>query len=125
VVHGAEGWDEPTPIGPFLCFDVHKGRVARTTRDPASVGLATCTEADLKGADAAHNAARARSALAGNDTAAHRDALALGAGLALEVTGTCRDLATGVERAKRALADGTGARLLERFDAFAAGQKAK
>ena len=123
VVHGAEGWDEPTPIGPFLCYDVRRGRVARTTRDPTRAGLASCTQADLKGGDAAHNAARLRNALAGNDTPAHRDALALGAGLALEVTGACRDLAAGVARAKRALADGTAAQLLERFDAFVAGQK--
>jgi anthranilate phosphoribosyltransferase len=125
VVHGAQGWDEPTPIGPFVCYDVRRGHVARTTRDPARVGLARCTEADLKGADAAHNAARLRGALAGKDTPAHRDALALGAGLALEVTGTCRDLAAGVERARRAIADGTGARLLERFDAFGARQRPK
>ncbi|HEY7670987.1 MAG TPA: anthranilate phosphoribosyltransferase [Gammaproteobacteria bacterium] len=125
VIHGAEGWDEPTPIGPFLCYDVRSGKVVRTTRDPAQAGLARCTAADLKGADAAHNAARLRTALEGNDTAAHRDALALGAGLALEVTGTCRDLAEGVERAKDALADDTAARLLERLDAFTARLKTR
>ena len=26
VVHGAEGWDEPTPVGPFTLFDVRPGR---------------------------------------------------------------------------------------------------
>jgi anthranilate phosphoribosyltransferase len=125
VIHGAQGWDEPTPIGPFLCYDVRAGRVTRTTRIPADAGLSTCTEEDLKGADAAHNAARLRNALAGNDTAAHRDALALGAGLALEVTGTCRDFAQGVERARGAIADGTAARFLARFDAFAARLRAR
>jgi anthranilate phosphoribosyltransferase len=125
VIHGAKGWDEPTPIGSFLCYDVRSGRVTRATRDPAGAGLPSCAEADLKGGDAAHNAARLRAALAGADTAPHRDALALGAGLALEVTGTCRDLAQGVERARAAMADGTAARLLERFDAFAAARKSK
>jgi anthranilate phosphoribosyltransferase len=125
VIHGAQGWDEPTPIGPFLCYDVRRGHVTRTARDPAHAGLSICAEEDLKGADAAHNAARLRSALAGNDKAAHRDALALGAGLALEVTGACRDLAQGVERARVAIADGTATRLLARFDAFAVRLKAK
>ena len=26
VVHGAAGWDEATPIGPFVAFDVAAGR---------------------------------------------------------------------------------------------------
>jgi anthranilate phosphoribosyltransferase len=120
VVHGAAGWDEATPIGPFVCFDVAERAIDRQVRDPADVGLAHCTEADLAGGEPEENAARLRLALAGGDTEAHRDALALGAGLALEVTGTERDFARAVARARRALADGAGAALLERIDAFAA-----
>ena len=29
VVHGAEGWDEPTPLGPFTVLDVRPGKVTR------------------------------------------------------------------------------------------------
>ena len=39
VVHGAAGWDEPSPIGEFLLFDVRGGKVERSTRDPADLGL--------------------------------------------------------------------------------------
>ena len=60
VVHGAGGWDEPTPIGPFTVFDVRPQRVAVGVREPADYGLAACTPAALAGGDAAHNAARAR-----------------------------------------------------------------
>ncbi len=28
VIHGAEGWDEPTPVGPFALFDVSARRRA-------------------------------------------------------------------------------------------------
>src|SRR6266853_126436 len=35
VIHGAAGWDEPTPIGPFTVFDVRPGRVERGVRSPA------------------------------------------------------------------------------------------
>jgi anthranilate phosphoribosyltransferase len=45
--------------------------------------------------------------------------------LALEVTGACRALAEGVARARDAIADGTAARFLERFDAFVARLKTK
>src|SRR3981081_3286862 len=61
VVHGALGWDEPTPVGPFTLFDVHPGRVEMQVRTPAQYGLALCTVSDLAGGDAAHNA-RAREA---------------------------------------------------------------
>jgi anthranilate phosphoribosyltransferase len=120
VIHGAAGWDEATPIGAFACYEVRPGRCTRTLRDPATLGLPVCAAEALKGSDAASNAERLRAALWGGDTAAHRDALALGAGLALEVTGSSPNLAAGVERARTAIADGSAARLLERLDAFAA-----
>src|SRR5882762_5798949 len=56
VVHGAEGWDEPTPIGPFTVFDVRPGRVDLQIRVPADYGLQTCTADGLAGGDAQHNA---------------------------------------------------------------------
>ena len=113
VVHGVNGWDEATPIGPFILFDVRPGRVERSVRDPEEYGLARCAPAALVGGDAAENAARLKAAFAGEDDAAHRDALALGAALALEVTGSVSDAHEGVARARAALADGSAARLVE------------
>src|ERR1700690_2342564 len=40
VVHGAAGWDEATPIGPFLAFDVTRNEVRRCEIDPREFGLA-------------------------------------------------------------------------------------
>ena len=119
VVHGEAGWDEATPAGPFVCYDVRPGRVERTVRDPRDAGLLRCALEDLRGTDSASNAARLREALAGRDTAAHRDALVLGAALALEVTGAEPDARAAVARAQAALASGAGARLLETITAFA------
>jgi anthranilate phosphoribosyltransferase len=119
VVHGEAGWDEATPIGPFVCYDVRPGQVERTMRDPRDAGLARCGLEDLRGTDAASNAARLREALAGRDTAAHRDALVLGAALALEVTGAEPDARRAVGRARAALESGAGAKLLAAITAFA------
>jgi anthranilate phosphoribosyltransferase len=121
IVHGAAGWDEATPIGAFSCYDVRPGSVTREVREPGDCGLPRCTTEALAGDDAATNAVRLRGALAGEDTAAHRDALALGAGLALEVCGAEPSLAAGVERARAAIAGGAAAQLLARLDAFAEG----
>ena len=113
VIHGAQGWDEATPIGPFVCFDVRPGHVERTVRDPRDYGLAPCAPDALVGGDAAENAGRLKAALAGEDAAAHRDALTLGAALALEVTGEARDAREGIDRARAAIEDGSAARLVE------------
>ncbi len=119
VIHGAAGWDEATPIGPFICYDVSVGNVVCGVRDPGDYGMARCDEEALRGGDAATNAARLRAALSGGDTPAHVDALVLGAALALEVTGKIDDPRTAVDRARAAINDGSAGRLLEQLDAFA------
>lgn len=120
VIHGAAGWDEATPIGAFVLFDVAAGRVERQVRDPESVGVPRCSEAELKGGEAAENAARLTEALAGRDSAAHRNALVLGAALALEVTGEEPDFAGAVRRARATLDDGSAGEFLERLATFIA-----
>lgn len=126
VIHGAAGWDEPTPIGPFICYDIGGGNgdsVERTVRDPADYGMERCDEAALRGSDATTNAERLRAALDGRDSPAHADALVLGAALALEVTGSVEDPHAAIQRAREALGDGSAARLLERLDGFAEAER--
>ena len=118
VVHDLTGWDEATPAGPFVCYDVRPGRVERSVRDPRDAGIARCAHDELRGADSATNAARLKAALAGGDTPAHRDALVLGAALALEVTGLAPDAASAVARARAGLASGAATRLVEGLATF-------
>ena len=120
VVHGAGGWDEPTPIGPFTLFDVQGGAgiVRRSTRTPADYGLATCTPQDLAGGDAMANAKAMRSVLVGHDRGAHRDALCMGAALALEVAGVAATPAEGLAQARAAIDDGRAAGLLRAIAEF-------
>lgn len=125
VIHGASGWDEATPIGPFICFDVKHRRVERLVRDPETFGLARCTAADLAGGDPERNAARLAAALRGQDSPAHRDALVIGAGLALEVTGAEPDFASAIGCAREAIDSGAAAQLLDRIDAFSAAEQAR
>ena len=118
VVHGARGWDEPTPVGPFVCFDVRPGSVVRTVRDPADYGLSRCSTDALRGGEPNENAARLRNALCGGDTRAHREALILGAALALEVTGAAPDAGSAVQRAREVIEEGGGRRFVERLESF-------
>jgi anthranilate phosphoribosyltransferase len=120
VIHGADGWDEPTPVGPFTLYDVEPGRVRCEQRLPGDYGFAPCTSASLAGGDASYNAAALERVLRGQERGAHRDALLLGAALALEVTGAEPDRDRAVRRAALALDEGAGTALLERLQAFGA-----
>ena len=115
VVHGEPGWDEATPVGPFTLFDVRPGNVRRQRRDPARFGIARCRPEDLAGGDAAANAQALEAVLRGRDRGPHRDALLLGVGLVLEVTGRARGLSRGIAQARVALDSGAGAALLDRL----------
>src|SRR5213078_1379963 len=53
VIHGASGWDEATPAGPFVCYDVRPGRIERELRDSRDYGLPECSLDDLRGGNAA------------------------------------------------------------------------
>jgi anthranilate phosphoribosyltransferase len=121
VVHGAGGWDEPSPLGEFLLFDVRPGKVAETTRDPADLGMAPCDPSDLAGGSPTHNAERLLGVLDG-ESGAHRDAIVLGAALALEVTGVATGPTAAVEMAAAAIDDGKGLSLAKALEEFGAGE---
>jgi anthranilate phosphoribosyltransferase len=121
VVHGEPGWDEPTPVGAFELFDVRPGSVIRYVRDPADYGLPRCTAESLRGGDAAENADALRAVFEGRDRGAHRDALLLGAALALEVIGQVESPMAGVQCAAQAIDDGRALSLLRALASFGGG----
>ena len=51
VVHGAPNWDEATPVGEFVLYDVRPGSVTETVRTPEDYKLPRCTPEDLAGGD--------------------------------------------------------------------------
>jgi anthranilate phosphoribosyltransferase len=123
VIHGAQGWDEPTPIGEFTLFDVAPGGVRREVRAPRDYGLAQCQPEDLAGADAAYNARELTRALTQSRPSAHRDALLLGAALALEVTGRESAPRAALARAAQAIDSGAARSLLARLQQFGADEQ--
>jgi anthranilate phosphoribosyltransferase len=120
VVHGAEGWDEPTPVGPFTLYDVRPDGVRREQRTPADYGLPRCPSTALAGGDAAYNALALARVLDGQSHDAHRDALLLGAALALEVSGREHAPRNAVRRAADAIDSGAARVLLAGLQQFGA-----
>jgi anthranilate phosphoribosyltransferase len=119
VVHGSGGWDEPTPLGPFLLLDVRPGSVTEQQRDPRDYGMQRCEEESLRGADAMHNAAEMTRVLRGEERGPHRDALVLSAALALEVTGRAGSPREAASMAAAAIDDGRASHLLAQLASFA------
>jgi anthranilate phosphoribosyltransferase len=124
VVHGAAGWDEATPIGPFLAFDVTPGTIVKQHIDPREFGLAPCTAADLAGGDAAANFKALHDVFEGRDHGAHRAALVLQCGLALYIAGRTASIAGGIAKAGAVIDSGRASLWLGSLQAFAARQAA-
>ncbi len=112
VVHGEPGWDEATPVGDFVLYDVRDGTVTETLRTPENYGLDRCKPEELAGGDAEYNANELRRVFGGDDKGPHRDALLMGASLVLEVLGMAKDAKQGIEIATSGIDDGAAKKLL-------------
>jgi anthranilate phosphoribosyltransferase len=112
VVHGEPGWDEASSAGDFILYDVRPGAVEESVRTPEDYGVSRCQPEQLRGADASHNAAELAKVLQAEDQGPHRDSLAMGTSLILEVTGLAGDHKTGFEMAIAAIDDGRAAAFL-------------
>jgi anthranilate phosphoribosyltransferase len=121
VIHGEPGWDEATPVGEFVLFDVTPGQVSETTRTPEDYGVARCEPGDLKGGDSAENAAAFERVVRGEEQGPHRDALLMGTSLVLEVSGQADDRTAGVEQARDAIDSGRAGAFLDDLKAHFAG----
>jgi anthranilate phosphoribosyltransferase len=123
VVHGAGGWDEPSPLGEFLLFDVTPGRIEESTRRPSDLGMSECGPEDLTGGSPAHNASRLLDVFHG-ERSPHRDAIVLGAALALEVTGRASSADEAAGLAAATVDDGRALALVEALAEFGAAEAA-
>lgn len=113
LIHGEPGWDEATPAGDFLLLDVRTDSVSESRRRPEDYGVARCTPDALAGGNADENARALRAVLTGKDQGPHRDALLMGAALALEVSGDVATPMQGMQRARAAIDSGAAAKLLD------------
>jgi len=101
VFRGVDGMDELTTTGPSTVWVVNGGEVAETAFSPSVLGLAPATVDDLRGGDAAFNAAVVHTVLSGAPGPV-RDIVLLNAAAALAAAAGV----TGVEALPTALADG-------------------
>jgi anthranilate phosphoribosyltransferase len=120
VVLGADGIDELSPAGPYLVCEVHEGVVTRREIDPLDLGIPRCDPAELRGGDAAENAARIRDVFDGGN-GGRRSAILLNAAGAIAAGGRAEDLREGLELARAAVDSGAAAARLDELAAFSRG----
>jgi anthranilate phosphoribosyltransferase len=116
VVHGY-GVDELLPTGPNLVVEVQDGNITEWELDPRVLGIEPGDPEELRGGDAADNAATIRRVLGGQQGGA-RDAVLLNAAFALVAAEQAGELRWGMEAAAAAIDSGAAAERLERLVAF-------
>jgi anthranilate phosphoribosyltransferase len=119
VFRGEDGLDELSTTAPSQVWQVQNGSVSTVRFDPAEIGIARATLDDLRGGDAAHNAAAVRNLLAG-ETGPIRDAVVLNAAAALVAAGVgegdlVKRVAAGLELANQSVDSGAAADVLDRW----------
>ena len=117
IVHADDGLDELSVTSPSSVLEVRGDsdgtfEITDWRIDPAALGLAPATLADLRGGDAAFNAGAIRSVLQG-EQGARRDIGVLNAAAALLVAGRVGDLAEGLGLASEALDSGRALGVLD------------
>jgi anthranilate phosphoribosyltransferase len=114
VVHGADGIDEISTTGYTKVSECRDGAVHTFYVHPADFGFRKAAPEELKGGDAAANAAIVRRILDG-EHGAPRDVVVLNAGAALFVAGRADSVSVGVKLAGQALDSGAARTTLDRM----------
>ena len=117
VICGQDGMDEITTTAPTDIAELKNGEVRTFSFDPSDAGIARASEADLKGGDAAYNAAAIERLLDG-EPGPFRDIVLLNAGAALVVAGLAETIPAGADMAAAAIDDGRARDTLARMIAI-------
>lgn len=117
VVHGSDGLDELTTVGPSFVAELRDGMVRTFEVAPEDAGLRRARPEDLKGGDAETNAA-AMQAMVGGEHGPFRDAVVFNAAAALIIAGRAGTLRDGAALAASAIDDGKARAALSRLVAI-------
>ncbi|MBL8579635.1 MAG: anthranilate phosphoribosyltransferase [Mesorhizobium sp.] len=113
VAHG-DGYDEITTTGETHVAELVDGQISTFVLTPEAVGLKRYRKEELRGGDAAFNAAALRKLLEGA-SGAYRDTVLMNAGAGLVVASKADSIGDGVKLAAEAIDTGKAAKVLDRL----------
>ena len=114
VVHGSDGLDEITTVGPTSVAELKGGKIRTFEVTPEDAGLPRAKAEALKGGDADTNAKALLDVLKGRPSA-FRDVAILNAAAALIVAGKANDLKDGAALAAKSIDSGEAEGRLDRL----------
>ena len=114
ICHGEGGLDEIVPTGTTWISELRSGEITSFEITPETVGLKRSKLEDLKGGDAAQNAAALRGVLQG-EKSAFRDAVVMTTGAALLIDSKVKAYAEGVRLAEQAIDSGAALKAHDRL----------
>ena len=109
VIHGAGGFDELTPFGPTVGFQVEAGQVRPLRIDPKDFGLAGHSPEDVRVTDKENAVAALKAVLTGKGVPAMQDMTALNLGAALHLV-SGQPMSQCMAEARQAVAEGAARR---------------
>jgi anthranilate phosphoribosyltransferase len=114
ICHGEGGLDEIVPTGTTWISELKNEKISSFEVTPEAVGLKRSKLEDLKGGDAAQNAAALRAVLQG-EKSAFRDAVVMTTGAALLMDNKAKNYAEGARIAEKAIDNGSALASLEKL----------
>ncbi|MEZ5299419.1 MAG: anthranilate phosphoribosyltransferase [Verrucomicrobiales bacterium] len=112
---GGQGMDEVSTLGKTHIAQLKGGDITEFVLDPADLGIAAASLAELRGGDAAHNAALLEGILDGCVRGPQRDLALLNAAAGFCACGLAGDIAAGWARAKESLESGAAEESLRKL----------
>ncbi len=115
VVHGLDGLDEISTLGPTKISELRNGRVESYVVQVEDFGIRRAKPSELLGGNAEENAKILLRILRGQERGARRDIVLLNAGAALKVGGLVKDIKEGLEVASQLIDSGKAYQKLVEF----------
>jgi anthranilate phosphoribosyltransferase len=124
VVHGLDGLDEISISGPTLVGELSKGEIREYEIHPSQLGLELYDRRAIQVNTVDESKAMILAVLE-NQPGPALNIVLINAGAAIYVSGHAKSLHTGIERARRIIADGAAKAKLDEFVAWTQKHKAK
>ena len=118
VVHSDDGLDEISITAPTTLLHVREGTLSEERLDPAALGLARTTLAELTARDLDHATAMVRGVIDGTERGPARDMALVNAAATLLVADEVDSIEAGLQRATEAIDDGRARETLAKLVAM-------